>query len=193
MKKGDEKVRIKNDETIIMSGTIKKIHPHKSSQVFSFDIQEENSTMTVEFRNGKHNRADIARKMMLNYGEHVIIVGSMDRGSHSFIYGYDIKRDGMVSALPMVLAKGNVIKSQPCGNSTIIRLQYDGQKNLLIKVPVFLKNGHINVGDHMAFMCLRETAYKCQESCHKWSDETCMHCPKTTRTYKYSAMWAEHC
>lgn len=57
-----------------MDDIIKKVKYSHTKDVVLVELKKSN--FTVEFRNGKKNRAEIVKKMKLNKGEPVIIVGA---------------------------------------------------------------------------------------------------------------------
>ena len=91
-----------------MDDIIKKVKYSHTKDVVLVELKKSN--FTVEFRNGKKNRAEIVKKMKLSKGEPVIIVGAKSDVSDLYVFGWDIKREGFINTGAYSIVRGTLEK-----------------------------------------------------------------------------------
>lgn len=169
-----------------MDGIIKKISCSKTMDVFKIEFT--NSDMIFEFRNGKKNRADMVKKMKLQTGEHVIVIGAKSDASHLYVFGWDIKREGYISAGNCIFVKGTVEKLLNSGAKQMAYIK-NGEKLM----PVYINANRIafHEGCNVAAICYASTYAVCQRTCPNWYTRKCGYCKRAVSEKRYMVMQLE--
>lgn len=169
-----------------MDGVIKKISCSKTMDVFKIEFI--NSDMIFEFRNGKKNRADMVKKMKLQTGEHVIVVGAKSDASRLYVFGWDIKREGYINAGNCIFVKGTVEKLLDSGVKQMAYIK-NGEK--LMPVYVNADRFSLHTGKNVSAICYAHPYSTCQCTCPKWYTGKCEYCKKGETEKRYIAMQLE--
>lgn len=169
-----------------MDGIIKKISCSKTMDVFKIEFI--NSDMIFEFRNGKKNRADMVKKMKLQAGEHVIVIGAKSDASRLYVFGWDIKREGYINSGSCVFVKGTVEKLLDSGAKQMAYIK-NGEK--LMPVYVNADKFSLHTGKCVSAICYAHPYSTCQNTCPKWHTGKCEYCKKNIEEKRYIAMQLE--
>lgn len=138
--------------TVIICGNIKKpIFSDTKEKAF---VKFDDGTI-IEFRNGKKARADHIKKLQLSEGEYVIAIGAVSTNSSLYIFGYDLKRYGILFSDDYYFLAGKVRKSNSFPDYSIIQLNYGEKYDAYIKTASSISD--IKTGDFISCMCLSIT------------------------------------
>ena len=165
---------------ILMDDIIKKVKYSHTKDVVLVELKKSN--FTVEFRNGKKNRAEIVKKMKLNKGEPVIIVGAKSDVSDLYVFGWDIKREGFINTGAYSIVRGTLEKIAGISQNKVLYVK-NGDKLL----TVFLGNKKCNFksGDQISVACLSYNYDSCHCRCNEWNKEKCENCRKKNDEKRY--------
>jgi hypothetical protein len=169
-----------------MDGIIKKIFYSKTMDLVKIEFL--NSEMIFEFRNGKKNRADMVKKMKLQVGEHVIVVGAKSDASRLYVFGWDIKREGYINVGNCAFVKGTVEKIMDSGTKRMVFVK-NGEK--LMPVYINAREPVLHTGSWVSVICYAHPFNTCQKPCVKWYTGKCDYCKKSLYEKRYIAMELE--
>ena len=102
-------MKIDAGDSIIVNGFIRDISFTPTNDNVSISFTD--SDIVFEFRNGKRKRADMIRKMRLHKGEKIMAIGAKSKASPLCVFGWDVKRKGIVKNKNYLMVQGKVIQN----------------------------------------------------------------------------------
>lgn len=126
-------MKIDAGDSIIVNGFIRDISFTPTNDNVSISFTD--SDIVFEFRNGKRKRADMIRKMRLHKGEKIMAIGAKSKASPLCVFGWDVKRKGIVKNKNYLMVQGKVIQNDG------FTVQIDnGKKSIRIECPMPIAN-----------------------------------------------------
>lgn len=176
------------NEKVFLVGKISRIKfsQLRNSVLLNFDQE---GGVTVEFRNGKINRADHVKKLRLSVGDEVLLIGK--KISDTYVYGYAISKHGMVSDGRYSLMTGHVthiVNFQ--GYGAMIKLELPDGTVSAIRLMTPMTDVPV-MGAYASFLCYRNKKQETCSACKEWNIEKCKLCRKPKEKNILLALQAE--
>lgn len=174
------------DDAVLVGGIIHKIRFSKEKDRVYLDMRE--SKLTLEFRNGKKNRADLIRKMRYQEGETIISVAGISKASQIYAFGWEIQREGMLSSGYYCLIKGTINRIFYSDHSVIL---LKVNEKMTIYITTDLDLSEYSAGNEILCLCYKGEEKECLNHCSERTLKKCSICSKKKSEKKYYAIQAE--
>lgn len=173
---------------LLFEGAVRRV-TFSEIKARAFVELEGDSRLVAEFRNGKKPRADHVRKLKLEKGERVVVIGTRSGSSQAYLFGYDIQREGKVSSGDYLMMKGVVRKLIRFKDSGIICMESDRKKKM-VKASSELLRG-VREGQEVSCLCYQNTCRECTGLCDEWNPKKCSACDRRMAEKRITALSLE--